>query len=411
MTRITNESSVSAARAVLLGNYRSAPFVFSEGQGCRLKDVEGKSYLDLCAGIAVVSVGHCHPELTRAIAEQAGRLMHVSNLFFNDRCIELAQELVSRTPFSKFFFCNSGAEANETLLKLARRHHYEHGAKQRTTIITAQGSFHGRSMGALTMTAQPKYQEGMAPLVGDVEHVPFGDVAALRQRINERTAALILEPVQGEGGVVAASPEYLRAAREICDAAGALFMLDEVQTGYGRTGRFLAQAWSGVVPDACALAKGIAGGFPLGAVGVRPVLEKSLPPGSHGTTYGGNALACAAALAVLRIFDREKLVENAERVGTYLGARLEALAADATLPAAADARGIGLLRGISVASGFDPGAIVADIRKRGVLVSIAGGTVLRFSPPLCVTEAEIAEGLTAVEAALRAATRVATPGS
>jgi acetylornithine/N-succinyldiaminopimelate aminotransferase len=403
---MSTETFITTAREVLLGNYRSAPLVFTEGRGCRLRDVDGKSYLDLCAGIAVISVGHSHPELTRAIAEQAGRLMHVSNLFYNDRCIELAQELTKRTPFSKFFFCNSGAEANETLLKLARRHHYERGlrgADARTTIITAHSSFHGRSMGALSMTGQPKYQEGMAPLVGDVVHVPFGDIEALRKTVDKRTAALILEPVQGEGGVLPATPEYLRAARAICDAQGALFMLDEVQTGYGRTGRFLAQEWSGVVPDACALAKGIAGGFPLGAVGVRPELANSLPPGSHGTTYGGNALACAAGLAVLRIFDRERLVDNAERTGAYLGERLQALAADPSLPVTTEARGLGLLRGLSIAENYDPAAIVADLRARGVLVSIAGGTVVRFSPPLSITQEELAEGLIAVEAALRAA--------
>jgi predicted acetylornithine/succinylornithine family transaminase len=400
---MTNEASVSAAREVLLGNYRSSPFVFTEGKGCRLKDVEGKSYLDLCAGIAVVSVGHCHPELTAAIAEQAGRLMHVSNLFYNDRCIELAQELVRRTPFAKFFFCNSGAEANETLLKLARRYHFERGDKERTTIIAAYSSFHGRSMGALTMTGQTKYQEGMGPMVGGVEHVPYGDLAALRKLVGPRTAAVILEPVQGEGGVVAAPPEYLRGVRELCDSAGALFMLDEVQTGYGRTGRFLAQEHSGVIPDAVALAKGIAGGFPLGAVGVRSALSGGLPPGTHGTTYGGNPLACAAALAVLRIFDRERLVENAERMGAYLGERLAVLAADESLPAASEARGIGLLRGLAIAPAYDPAPILAEIRQRGVLLSIAGGNVLRFSPPLTISQGEIAEALLAVEASLKAA--------
>jgi acetylornithine/N-succinyldiaminopimelate aminotransferase len=400
---MTNQASVTAAREVLLGNYRSNPFVFTEGKGCRLTDVEGKSYLDLCAGIAVVSVGHCHPELVSAIAAQAGRLMHVSNLFFNDRNIELAQELVRRTPYAKFFFCNSGAEANETLLKLSRRYHHERGDKQRTTIITAEGSFHGRSMGALTMTAQPKYQEGMGPMVGGIEHVPYGDIAALERVVNDKTASVILEPVQGEGGVVAGSAEYLRAVRALCDARGALFMLDEVQTGYGRTGRFLAQEHSGVVGDAVALAKGIAGGFPLGAVGVRAELAGGLPPGSHGTTYGGNPLACAAALAVLRIFDREQLVQNAERIGAFLGERLAAFAANPALPAAVQARGLGLLRGLAVADGYDPGALIADIRSRGVLLSIAGGNVLRFSPPLTITQAEITEALAAVEASLQAA--------
>jgi acetylornithine/succinyldiaminopimelate/putrescine aminotransferase len=209
--------------------------------------------------------------------------------------------------------------------------------------------------------------------------------------------------VQGEGGVLAGTPEYLRGVRAICDRAGALFMLDEVQTGYGRTGRFLAQEWSGVVADACALAKGIAAGFPLGALAISEKLAGGLPPGSHGTTYGGNPLACAAALEVLRIFDREKLVENAERQGVYLEKRLGAFVADKNLPAAAAVRGLGLLRGLAIAEGYDPGALVADLRARGVLVSIAGGNVLRFSPPLTITQAELDEALVAVEAVLKAA--------
>jgi acetylornithine/N-succinyldiaminopimelate aminotransferase len=407
---MTNQSTVSAAREVLLGNYRSNPVVFREGKGSRLIDVEGKSYLDLCAGIAVVSVGHCHPDLVRAICEQAGRLMHVSNLFYNEPSIELARELSKRTPYTKFFFCNSGAEANEGLLKLARRHHFERGDKERRGIVTALNSFHGRSMGALTMTGQLKYQEGMGPMVPEVEHVPYGDLAALERVVGQRTAAVILEPVQGEGGVLAGTPEYLRGVRALCDRAGALFMLDEVQTGYGRTGRFLAQEWSGVVADAVALAKGIASGFPLGAMAISEKLAGSLPPGTHGTTYGGNPLATAAALAVLRIFDNEKVIENAERQGAYLEKRLAAFVADASLPAAGGVRGLGLLRGLAVAQGFDPGALVADLRARGVLVSIAGGSVLRFSPPLTITQAELDEALVAVEAALKAAKPVQPGG-
>jgi len=407
---MTNQATVSAAREVLLGNYRSNPVVFREGKGSRLIDVEGKSYLDLCAGIAVVSVGHCHPELVRAISEQAARLMHVSNLFYNEPSIELARELSKRTPYTKFFFCNSGAEANEGLLKLARRHHFERGDKERRGIVTALNSFHGRSMGALTMTGQLKYQEGMGPMVPEVEHVPYGDLAALERVVGQRTAAVILEPVQGEGGVLAGTPEYLRGVRALCDRAGALFMLDEVQTGYGRTGRFLAQEWSGVVADAVALAKGIASGFPLGAIAISEKLAGSLPPGTHGTTYGGNPLATAAALAVLRIFDSEKLIENAERQGLYLEKRLAAFVADASLPAAGGVRGLGLLRGLAVAEGFDPAALVADLRARGVLVSIAGGSVLRFSPPLTITQAELDEALVAVEAALKAATPVRPGG-
>jgi predicted acetylornithine/succinylornithine family transaminase len=407
---MTNQATVSAAREVLLGNYRSNPVVFREGKGSRLIDVEGKSYLDLCAGIAVVSVGHCHPELVRAISAQASQLMHVSNLFYNEPSIELGRQLSKRTPYTKFFFCNSGAEANEGLLKLARRFHFERGDKERRGIITALNSFHGRTMGALTMTGQLKYQEGMGPMVGEVEHVPYGDLAALERLVGQRTAAVILEPVQGEGGVLAGTPEYLRGVRALCDRAGALFMLDEVQTGYGRTGRFLAQEWSGVVADACALAKGIAAGFPLGAIAISEKLSGGLPPGSHGTTYGGNPLACAAALAVLRIFDNEKVIENAERQGAYLAQRLAAFVADANLPAAAGVRGLGLLRGLVVAEGFDPAWLVADLRARGVLVSIAGGNVLRFSPPLTITQAELDEALVAVEAALKAAKPVRPGG-
>jgi acetylornithine/N-succinyldiaminopimelate aminotransferase len=407
---MTNQATVSAAREVLLGNYRSNPVVFREGKGSRLIDVEGKSYLDLCAGIAVVSVGHCHPDLVRAISEQAARLMHVSNLFYNEPSIELARELSKRTPYTKFFFCNSGAEANEGLLKLARRHHFERGDKERRGIVTALNSFHGRSMGALTMTGQLKYQEGMGPMVPEVEHVPYGDLAALERVVGQRTAAVILEPVQGEGGVLAGTPEYLRGVRALCDREGALFMLDEVQTGYGRTGRFLAQEWSGVVADAVALAKGIASGFPLGAIAISEKLAGSLPPGTHGTTYGGNPLATAAALAVLRIFDNEKVIENAERQGLYLEKRLAAFVADASLPAAGGVRGLGLLRGLAVAEGFDPAALVADLRARGVLVSIAGGSVLRFSPPLTITQAELDEALVAVEAALKAAKPVRPGG-
>jgi acetylornithine/succinyldiaminopimelate/putrescine aminotransferase len=358
----------------------------------------------------VVSVGHCHPDLVRAISEQAARLMHVSNLFYNEPSIELARELSKRTPYTKFFFCNSGAEANEGLLKLARRHHFERGDKERRGIVTALNSFHGRSMGALTMTGQLKYQEGMGPMVPEVEHVPYGDLAALERVVGQRTAAVILEPVQGEGGVLAGTPEYLRGVRALCDRAGALFMLDEVQTGYGRTGRFLAQEWSGVVADAVALAKGIASGFPLGAIAISEKLAGSLPPGTHGTTYGGNPLATAAALAVLRIFDNEKVIENAERQGVYLEKRLAEFVADSSLPAAGGVRGLGLLRGLAIAEGFDPAALVTDLRARGVLVSIAGGSVLRFSPPLTITQAELDEALVAVEAALKAAKPVRPGG-
>lgn len=401
----SNQALIERANRAFLANYRPAPMVLTEGQGCRVSDVEGRSYLDLCAGIAVVCVGHGHPKLAAAIGEQAQRLMHVSNLFYNDRAIELAESLSKRTVFDRFFFCNSGAEANEALLKLGRRYHYDRGAPQRTRLVSALRSFHGRSMGALSLTGQPKYHEGMAPLVGDIAHVEYGSLEALEAAVDERTAAVLLEPVQGEGGVVVGSDAYLRGARELCDRMGALLFFDEVQTGYGRTGKFLAREWSGVVPDACALAKGIGSGFPLGAMAVCESLVDALPPGTHATTYGGNPLACAAALAVLEIFDEEGLVERAATVGEYLGERLTAMAEDATLPAAQQARGLGLLRGICLADSVDPVALLGQLREAGVLLSLAGGNVLRFSPPLCVTVEELDEGLGLVEQALREAHR------
>ncbi len=395
---MTNAELIQIAGKTLLGNYRQAPLVLAQGKGCRVQDVEGRSYLDLCAGIAVVSVGHGHPRLAQAIFEQAARLIHTSNLFYNQRAIELAAELKRRTPFDRFYFCNSGAEANESLLKLARRYHHDRGEPQRTEIVAALGSFHGRTMGALSMTGQPKYHLGMGPLLPGVEHVPFNDVAALEQAVCERTAAVVLEPIQGEGGVVVASDAYLRRARALCDERGALLMFDEVQTGYGRTGRFLGCEHSGVVPDACALAKGIGSGFPLGAMAVREQLANGLPPGSHASTFGGNPLACAAGLAVLAILDEEKLVQNADAVGEHLGKRLSQLATGTD--AITDARGRGLLRGVRLASGVDPAGTLARVREKGVLLSLAGVDVLRFTPPLCVTRDEIDEGIEVVRQVL-----------
>jgi predicted acetylornithine/succinylornithine family transaminase len=384
----------------LLPNYRQPPLVMVRGEGSRIWDADGREYLDYSGGIAVLSVGHCHPKLTAAIAKQAATLIHTSNLFYNDKALELASEITRRTGFSRVYFANSGTEANEALIKLARRWHYEHGRPERVEIVSTHHSFHGRTMGALSLTGQPKYHAGMGPLMGGVVHVPYDDVDAMRAAITERTAAVILEPIQAEGGILVPSDGYLAAVRECCDERGALLFFDEVQTGYGRTGRFLGREWSGVVPDACSLAKGIAGGFPLGAIALTEALADGLPVGSHGSTYGGNPLACAAGLAVLEIFDEEGLVENAERVGDYLGVQLAEMAADATLPAAAEMRGRGLLRGLRVAAGYDAMQVLAGMRELGVLASIAGGDVVRLAPPLGTTKAEADRALGALRASL-----------
>lgn len=401
----SEESLLATARAVQLGNYRPAPMVLTRGEGRRVWDASGKEYLDLAAGIAVCSVGHSHPTLARAIATQAARLMHVSNLFYNDRAIELAAEIVERTPFDRIYFGNSGTEANEAMLKLARRYHYGRGDAHRVEVVSTWHSFHGRTMGSLTLTGQPKYHLGMGPLVGGVVHVDYDDLDALRAAVGPNTAAVILEPIQAEGGIRVPSDGYLRGARELCDAAGALLLFDEVQTGYGRTGKFLGQAHSGVVPDACSLAKGIAGGFPLSAMAVTERLADALPPGSHASTFGGNPLACAAGLAVLTIFDEEDLVENASRVGAHLRARLEGLVSDETLAVATEARGRGLLQGVRLAPEVDPVALHAALVDAGLLATIAGGDVVRISPALNITIDEIDEGVDRLESMLRRAPR------
>lgn len=401
----TQAELLDTARAVQLGNYAPAPVVFTRGEGRRLFDCDGRSYLDLSGGVAVNSVGHAHPVLAAAIGEQAARLMHVSNLFYNDRAIQLASAIVERTAFQRVYFCNSGAEANESLIKLGRRFHHERGQTERVEIVSTYKSFHGRTLGALSVTGQEKYHVGMGPLLPGVVFVPYNDTEALRAAVGPRTAAVLLEPLQAEGGIIPGDTAYLKSARDICDAAGALLFFDEVQTGYGRLGPFMGAEVSGVVPDACSLAKGIAGGFPLGGIAVTERLAGGLPPGSHASTFGGNALACAAGLAVLRIFDEEQILANVVSQGDYLGERLSALVGQ--LGAVTEARGLGLLRGLVLAPHVDPGATWRAALDAGVALTLAGGNVLRFTPSLNVTRAELDEGLSIVASVLTKAHEVA----
>lgn len=382
---MSTQTELLAKARHLFPNYRQPQHVMVRGLGTKLWDAAGREFLDFSGGIAVLSVGHCHPTLAKAVAEQAATLIHTSNLFYTDKALELAYELTQRTGFSRVYFSNSGTEANEALLKLARRWFYEHGEKDRTELIATHASFHGRTMGALALTGQPKYHAGMGPMVGNVTHIAYNDLDALAKAVTSKTAAVILEPVQAEGGIIVGTDAYLRGAREICDRVGALLFFDEVQTGFGRTGRFLGREWSGVMPDACSLAKGIGGGVPLGAIAVSEKLADGLPVGSHGSTFGGNPLACAAGLAVLRIFDEEGLVARAEATGQHVAARLDALVADGAIAAAAERRGLGLLQGVRTAKGYDTLAIIAAMREKGVLASVAGGDVVRLAPPLNVS--------------------------
>ncbi len=397
-TQTKTEALIELSKRVQLGNYRPAPIVIAEGQGVRVRDVDGRAFLDLSAGVAVTSVGHSHPKLVRAIAEQAGRLLHVSNLWHNERAIELSSALVSRTAFDRVFFCNSGTEANEALIKLARRYHFSQGHPERVELVSTLGSFHGRTMGALTLTGQLKYHEGMGPLLGGVRRVPYNDLPAMEAAVGPGTAAILVEPIQAEGGIFVPDATYLAGLRALCDRTGALLLFDEVQTGMGRTGTFLGAEADGVTPDACSLAKGIAGGFPLGAILVREAFAGALTPGTHASTFGGNPLACAAGLAVLEIFESEQVVANVVARGAELAALCEDMAGRHTVVTAQ--RGRGLLRGLVLQAGVDPAAVVARVRDKGVLVTLAGGNVLRLSPALTISRDELAEGMALVDRAL-----------
>jgi acetylornithine/N-succinyldiaminopimelate aminotransferase len=394
----SNDDLVALARQRLYPNYKPAPLALVRGRGCELFDADGRRWLDLCAGVAVCALGHAHPTLVRAVAEQAARVMHVSNYFYNEPNIRLADELCRRTGFGRAFFCNSGTEANEAMLKLARHHFFEKGEQQRVRVIAFDNAFHGRTLGALSMTGTPKYREGFGPL-GPVTHVAYGDVDAVEKAMGADVCAINVEAVQGEGGVLPAPAGFLAKMRAIADAHGVLLLVDEVQTGLGRLGRFLGSDGSGARPDAVALAKGLGGGFPIGAMLTTEALAGALPPGTHGSTFGGNPLACAAALAVLRVIDEEQLVEGARAKGEALGEMLRQLARE--LPDACEgARGEGLLWGLVLKPGFVARDVLPRVQEAGVLLTAAGERVLRFSPPLVVTTAELEEGVRAVRAAL-----------
>ena len=396
---MSNADLVALGRRHLYPNYRPAPVAFVRGSGCALFDADGRRWLDLSAGIAVCSVGHAHPVHARAIAEQAAALMHVSNYFYNEPNVRLAAELCRRTGFDRAFFCNSGTEANEAALKLARHHFSGQGQPERLRIVAFESAFHGRTLGALSMTGTAKYREGFGPL-GPVTHVPYGDAEAVERAMGADVCAIIVEPLQGEGGVLPAPEGFLARLRSIADAHGVLLVVDEVQTGVGRLGTFLAtQAPGQTRADVVTLAKGLGGGFPIGAMLTTEKLSGALPPGTHGSTFGGNALACASALAVLRIVDDEDLVTGARTKGEALGAMLDVLVRD--LPAVCEgARGVGLLRGLVLRPGFVARDVLASLHETGILLTAAGDHVLRFAPPLVVTLAELEEGVRTLRGAL-----------
>ncbi|WP_284257505.1 aspartate aminotransferase family protein [Acidocella aquatica] len=371
--------------AALMPNYNRANIAFSYGEGAWLFDERGRKFLDFGAGIATSSLGHGHPHLVNAIAEQAAKVIHVSNLYLVPGAELLANRLVAASFADSVFFCNSGAEANEGLVKAMRKTCADAGQPERYRVICFEGAFHGRTLAMIAATGNAKYLAGFGPLVDGFDHVPFGDIAAVRAAIGPQTAGVLIEPVQGEGGVRPASVEFLRALRALCDEHGILLGLDEVQCGMGRTGRLFAHEWAGIEPDVMSAAKGIGGGFPMGAVLAKEHVARALVPGSHGTTFGGSPLAAAAGNAVLDVVLAPGFLEGVEATGRYLGGELSGLCA--RFPGVfEDVRGVGLLRGLKcVVANTD---VQAAAMEEGLLTVAAGENVLRLIPPLIVGTAE-----------------------
>ena len=393
----TQADLLAIADRTFIKNYRQQPMVLTRGHGSEVWDLEGKRYLDMTAGIAVCCLGHAHPELTARLTEQLGRMVHVSNLYWNDQEILAAEAITSRSFADCVYFCNSGGEANEAALKLVRRYqHVVAGQPERTTIISTHGSFHGRTMATVSITGQAKYREGFGPMFGPVAFVPYGDLEAARAEIAKPGAcAMILEPIQAEGGIIVPPAGYLRGLREACDAAGVLLIFDEVQTGTGRTGRWWGHEHDGVTPDVMTLAKGLGGGVPIGAIAVteRAAAGLTTPTGGavpHASTFGGNPLATAAAATVLELITRHDLLAAVTKQGEHLAGKLAALVA-AQPDKALEARGRGLLRGVAVAG--NASQIVGKCRERGLLASLAGANVVRFAPSYLVSTAELDEAV------------------
>ncbi|HEY1077199.1 MAG TPA: acetylornithine/succinyldiaminopimelate transaminase [Fontimonas sp.] len=388
-------SAVSRAtfNEVMVPNYQPAELIPERGIGSRLWDTQGREYVDFAGGIAVTSLGHANPVLLAALNEQAGKLWHLSNVMTNEPALKLARKLVDLSFADKVFFCNSGAEANEAAFKLARRRGNTQFGPHKNTIISFHNAFHGRTLFTVSVGGQPKYTQGFEPLPGAIRHLPFNDLAALTAAMDDSVCAVVVEPVQGEGGVMPATPEFIKGIRALCDKHQALMILDEVQTGNGRSGTLFAHEQMDVVPDVLTTAKGLGGGFPIGAMLTTNVHAEVLAFGTHGSTYGGNPLACAVAGAVLDEISKSEMQRNVAERGAQLRAGLTALGEKHGLFAAP--RGMGLLLGAPLAEAWKGRAkdIVNAGLAEGVWLLVAGPDVLRFAPALNITQADVAEGL------------------
>lgn len=391
-----NEAWVQRGQKVLLGNYRPMPITLISGEGARVTDADGNTYIDFVSGIAVTSLGHSHPKLVAALQEQASKILHTANVVWNEQAIMLAEKLVENSFAERVYFCNSGAEAIEAMLKLARKVFFDRG-EGRFEIISFDKSFHGRTMGSLTVTGQEKYHLGFEPLLPGVKTIPYGDIQALEQAMTERTAAVLLEPIQGEAGVRIPPAGFVRAVREVTQRHGCLMLLDEVQTGVGRTGTVWSYEQEGVVPDAMSVAKGIGGGVPLGAMLTTTALGAALPFGSHGSTFGGNPLACAAGNVVMDMVSNPAFLSHVRVMGEHLLGRLHALARTHR-KIVVEARGRGLLCALEL--NVDLAKLPRAALSRGLLLNTVAGKIIRFAPPLTIDQATIDQGLDILDSLL-----------
>jgi len=382
---ITNDI-LSDSHHFIMNTYSRQPLVLVKGRGTKVYDSDGREYLDFVTGVAVCNLGHCHPRVVVALQKQAQRLMHVSNHFHNEPQINLAKLLVSHSVADKAFFCNSGTEAVEGAIKLARRYAREILKQDRFEIITMRGSFHGRTYGSLSATAQEKLHKGFQPIVPGFRYVPFNDIGAVEAAVNGHTCAVLVEPVQGEGGVIVPAPSYLKELRDLCNKNNVLLMLDEIQTGMGRTGKLFAYEHAGIKPDVMMLAKGLGGGMPIGALLASDNVSQAFTPGTHGSTFGGNPLACAAAIASIEaLIEDNIIIPNVVQLGAYFRQGLEKLKQKYSF--VRDIRGQGLLIGMEL--DVHGKEIVSACIREGMLINCTMDNVLRFMPPLNVTEEEI----------------------
>ncbi|WP_208719309.1 acetylornithine transaminase [Corallococcus sicarius] len=386
-----NDSLIQKAKQHLLQNYKQQPIALVRGLGTRVWDADGKAYLDCIGGIAVCALGHCHPEIVAAAKAQLDTLWHVSNVFYSQPQIDLAEQLTEWAGLPRAFFCNSGAEANEALIKLTRKVMKDRGTPERFEIISFEKSFHGRTLATVTATGQPKYHAGFEPLPAGFQHVPYGDLEAVRRAVGPATAAILVEPIQGEGGVRMAPEGFLAGLRALCDERGLLLLVDEVQTGMGRTGKPFAFMHDGIQPDAISIAKALGNGLPMGAMLCREDVAASLTPGTHGSTFGGNLVSAAAANVVLRLLRQPGFLADVQAKGEHFLAGGRALQAALPPGRVKAVRGKGLLMGVELDREAAP--VVAKLRDAGLLVNSAGETTVRFAPPLIITRQELDEAL------------------